>query len=162
MSHLRDTNAPPPDLDVLAARSAEQRYRILVERGVSKVQAWQEAVSVFAGHHPSWPMPLAEREAARTVGALILNRQAAASDRPKSSANKIPLDLLVDLTTPETAESMRATARVAEMGLGAVSIFRGAWKLAGNVRPVTSRGLLARPSAASAAPGDEAVLTRVV
>jgi hypothetical protein len=34
--------------------------------------AWQEAVDVFALHHPSWPRPLAEREAARTAGAMLI------------------------------------------------------------------------------------------
>lgn len=130
MSHLHDTHAPSPDLDVLAARSAEQRYRSLVERGVSKVLAWEEAGSLFAGHHPSWPVPLAEREAARTVGALILNRLAAEGFQSKSSANTIPLDLLLDLATPETPETMRAKERVEALGLGAGVLFRGAWKIA--------------------------------
>ena len=33
MSHLHDTHAPSPDMDVLAARLAEQRYRILDVNG---------------------------------------------------------------------------------------------------------------------------------
>ncbi|SHJ89938.1 hypothetical protein SAMN02745194_03678 [Roseomonas rosea] len=139
MSHLHDTHAPAPDLDVLAARSAEQRYRSLVERGVSKVQAWEEAVALFVGHHPNWPVPLAERAAARTVGPMILNRLAAAQGQPKQPAAKAPLDLLVDLATPETPESMRAAMRVEEMGSGAIAVFRGAWKMAGDVRPLMSR-----------------------
>lgn len=146
MSHLHDTHAPSSDMDVLAARLAEQRYRTLVDHGVSKVQAWEEAVALFAGHHPSWPVPLAEREAARTVGALVLNQIAAAKVQVKKSANEVPLDLLVDLATPATPESMRAAMRVKEMGVGAVMVFRGAWKFAGNVRPVTSAPPMARPS----------------
>jgi hypothetical protein len=132
MSHLHDTHPPSPDLDVPASRLAEQRYRILVERGVPKWQAWDEAVSLFAGHHPSWPVPLAEREAARTVGALILNQLEAARVQAKELANRVPLNLLVDLCTPETAESMRTSLRVEEMGVGALSLFRGAWKIAGD------------------------------
>ena len=84
-------------------------------------------------------MPLVERETARTVGALVLNQKAAAELATKQSANRIPLDLLVDLATPDTPESMRAAMRVEEMGAGAVSIFRGAWKLAGNARSVSGR-----------------------
>ena len=150
MSHLHDTHAPSPDMDVLAARLAEQRYRTLVDHGVSKVQAWDEAVALFAGHHPSWPMPLAEREAARTVGALVLNQVAAAKLKPKTSVSEVRLDLLVDLATPETPESMRAAMRVEEMGVGGVSVFRGAWKFTGNVRPVTSHSLVARLSTSGA------------
>lgn len=151
MSHLHDTHAPSPDMDVLAAGLAEQRYRTLVDHGVSKVQAWDEAVSLFAGHHPSWPVPLAEREAARTVGALVLNQMVAAEVQSKQSTEKVPLDLLVDLATPVMPEGMRATTRVEGMGDGAVSIFRGAWKFTGNVRPVTSRFPIARPSTAGPA-----------
>lgn len=143
MSHLHDTHAPCADMDVLAARLAEQRYRTLVDHGVSTVQAWDEAVALFAGHHPSWPLPLAEREAARTVGALVLNRMAAAEIPMKTSTNKAPLDLLVDLTTLAAPESMRATRRVEEMGVGAASVFRGAWKFTGNVRPLASRSPMA-------------------
>lgn len=150
MRHFHDTHAPSPDMDVLVARLAEQRYRILVDRGVPKVQAWDEAVALFTGHHPSWPVPLAEREAARTVGALVLNRMAAEPAQPRASMNKVPLNLLLDLSTPETPESMRAAMRVEEMGYGAASIFRGAWKFTGNVRPITLRSPVARPSTASA------------
>jgi hypothetical protein len=139
MSHLHNTHAPSPDMDVLAARSAEQRYQTLVERGVPKWQAWEEAVALFAGHHPSWPVPLAGREAARTVGALILNQLEAARGKAKEAANRIPLHLLVDLCTPETAESMRAALRVEEMGVGAPSLFRGAWKIDGDARSAMRR-----------------------
>ncbi|WP_338663949.1 hypothetical protein VQH23_02030 [Pararoseomonas sp. SCSIO 73927] len=118
MSHLHDTTAPSLDMDVLAARSAGQRYHALVERGVSKVQAWDEAVAVFVGHHPHWPSPMAEREAARTVGALILNRLACDRAVPALPAGRIPLDLLIDLNTPETPESMRAAGRAAGRSMG--------------------------------------------
>ncbi|WP_458094738.1 hypothetical protein [Roseomonas sp. WA12] len=144
MSHLHDTHAPPADLDVLAARHAELVYRLAVGRGCPKWEAWEQAVADFGAHHPSWPMPLVEREAARTVGALVLNQLAAAEAEAKQSANRIPLDLLVDLSTPETPESMRASMRVEGMGAGAVSVFRGAWRLAGNVRPVSGRLPLGR------------------
>ena len=146
MSPLHDIHAPSQDMDVLAARLAEQRYRTLVDRVVSMVQAWDEAVALFAIDHPSWPMPLAVREAARTVGALVLNQIAGAKVQLKKSANEVLLDLLVDLGTPTTPKSMRAVMRVEEMGVGAVTVFRGAWKFAGNVRPVTSRSPKSRPS----------------
>lgn len=145
------THAPCSNMDFLAARLAGQRYRTLVDRGVSKVQAWDEAVSLFAGHHPSWPVPLAKRDAARTVGALVLNQLVTAEVQPKQLTNKAPLDLLVDLARPGMPESMRATTRVEGMGHGAVSIFRGASKSTGNVQPVTSRFPIARPSTAGPA-----------
>ncbi|MBP0491765.1 hypothetical protein [Roseomonas indoligenes] len=135
MSHLHDTNAPRPDMDVLAARLAEQRYRALVERGVSKVQAWDEAVSLFVGHHPGWPAPMAEREAARTVGALILNRLACDRAGPKPMAHRVPLDLLIDLNTPETPESVRAAWRAKGQGGGVAALFKRAGMTAWPARP---------------------------
>ncbi|WP_458098152.1 hypothetical protein [Roseomonas sp. WA12] len=138
MSHLHDTHAPPADLDVLAARRAELVYRLAVGRGCPKWEAWAQAVADFGAHHPSWPMPLVEREAARIVGALVLNQLAAAAAEAKQSANRIPLDLLVDLNTPETPESMRASMRVEGLGAGAVSVFRGVWKVGGNLRSVSA------------------------
>ncbi|WP_458097232.1 hypothetical protein [Roseomonas sp. WA12] len=146
MSHLHYTHAPPTDLDVLAARRAELAYRLAVGRGCPKWEAWEQAVADFRACHPNWPVALVEREAARTVGALVLNQRTAAEARVRQSANRIPLDLLVDLTTPETAESMRAATRVEELGAGAVSIFRGAWKMTGNVRPVSAQLPLRRQS----------------
>jgi hypothetical protein len=137
MSNTLDPHAPPADLDVLAARHAEQFYRSAVKRGVPKWQAWEQAVATFAAHHPSWPMPLVEREAARTVGALVLCQRAAEviANRP---ACKPPLDLLVDLATPETPDSMRAIMRVEGIGSGAASMFRGAWKVPASVRPMAN------------------------
>jgi hypothetical protein len=149
MSDIRDPSAPPADLDVLAARYAEQLYRSAVKRGVPKWQAWEQAVAAFAAHHPGWPMPLVEREAARTVGGLVLCQRAAGAiaNRP---ARKPPLDLLVDLATPETPDSMRAVMRVEGIGSGAASMFRGAWKVPASVRPMANRiplgRLLARES----------------
>ena len=91
---------------------------------------WEEAAALFAGQHPNWPLPLAEREAARTVGALILNGRMGQERGPKPSPNRMPLDLLVDLATPETPESMRAADRAESLGARAGAIFRGAWRIA--------------------------------
>ena len=57
MSHLHDTLAPPPDLDVLAARRAELVYRLAVGRGTPKCQARQVTCS------PSPILPLMAEEA---------------------------------------------------------------------------------------------------
>jgi hypothetical protein len=153
MSDILDPQAPPADLDVLAARHAEQIYLSAVKRGVPKWQAWEEAVAAFGAYHPSWPMPLVEREAARTVGALVL-RQRFAEGMPQKEMPKPPLDLLVDLATPETPESMRAVRRVEAMGSGAASMFRGAWKVPADVRLMANRiplgRLLLRESAPAA------------
>jgi hypothetical protein len=143
MSDNPDPHAPSTDLDVLAARHAKQLYRSAVKRGVPKWQAWEEAVAAFGAYHPSWPMPLVEREAARTVGALVL-RQRSAEAMPQKEMPKPPLDLLVDLATPETPESMRAIKRVEAMGSGAASMFRGAWKVPAYVRPMANRIPLGR------------------
>ena len=145
MSHLHDTLAPPPDLDVLAARRAELVYRLAAGRGVPKCQAWEAAVSAFSAQHPSWPLPLVEREAARTVGAMVLQQMAAEAEMTRET-RRPPLDLLIDLATPETAERMRAASRVMTLGLGAPSIFRGAWKLVPDARPIASRLPLGRLS----------------
>jgi hypothetical protein len=149
MSDNLNPLAPPIGLDVLAARHAEQIYLSAVKRRVPKWQAWEEAVAAFGAYHPSWPMPLVEREAARTVGALVL-RQQSAEAIPQRELRKPPLDMLVDLATPETPERMRAVMRVEAMGSGAASVFRGAWKVPANVRPMADRiplvRLLARES----------------
>ena len=143
MSPLPDTLAPSPDLDVLAARRAEFVYRLAVGRGSSKCQAWEEAVSTFAAHHPSWPLPLVEKEAARTVGAIVLQHMAAEAEVKRETCRP-PLDQLIDLATPETAERMRAASRITSLGLGAPSIFRGAWKLVPDARSNASRLPLGR------------------
>lgn len=66
-----DTHAPPPDLDLPAARAAAAHFDRAMRRGVLEDAAWMEAVELFRLHHPAWPRPLAEREAARIVGGLI-------------------------------------------------------------------------------------------
>jgi hypothetical protein len=66
-----DTHAPPPDLDVPAARAAAVHFDGAMRRGMPEDAAWTEAVELFRLHHPAWPRPLAEREAARIVGGLI-------------------------------------------------------------------------------------------
>lgn len=71
-----DTTPPRPDLDVPAARAAAAAYHDAAQQGIGEEAAWREAVEVFALHHPAWPRPLAEREAARLVGLLILHEDA--------------------------------------------------------------------------------------
>ncbi|MFC7738699.1 hypothetical protein ACFQX4_23490 [Roseomonas sp. GCM10028921] len=97
-------------------------------------------MSVFGAHHPSWPLPVVEREAACTVDAMMLQRMVAEAEVKREP----PLDLLIDLATPETAERMRAASRVTTLGLGAPSIFRGAWKIVPDARPIASRLPLGR------------------
>ncbi|HEV7266986.1 MAG TPA: hypothetical protein VGN83_19035 [Falsiroseomonas sp.] len=60
-----DHGPPQPDLDVPAARAAEAHYRAALAAGATEVAAWAEAVDIFRMHRPSWPLPLAEREAVR-------------------------------------------------------------------------------------------------
>ena len=62
----------------------------------------------------------------------------------KRETRRPPLDLLIDLATPETAERMRAASRVTSLGQGAPSIFRGAWKLVPDARSNASRLPLGR------------------
>jgi hypothetical protein len=143
MSDNPAPNGPPVDLDVVAARHAEQLYRSAVKRGVPKWQAWEEAVAVFGAFHPSWPMPLVEREAARTVGALVLLQRSAEAIRQRE-LRKPPLDMLVDLATPETPESIRAVMRVEAMGSGAAPVFPGVWKVAASAQLMASRVTLGR------------------
>ena len=62
---------PQPDLDATAACAAEARYRAALAANMPERAAWDEAVELFRMHHPAWPLPLAESEAARAVGGLI-------------------------------------------------------------------------------------------
>jgi hypothetical protein len=151
MSDNPAPHAPPVDLDVVAARRTKQLYRSAVKRGVPKWQAWEEAVAAFGAYHPSWPMPLVEREAARTVGALVM-LQRSAEAIPQRELRKPPLDMLVDLATPETPESMRAVMRVEAMGSGAAPVFRGAWKVAASAQLMVSRAPLGRLPARESMP----------
>ena len=115
-----DTLPPPSDLDWPAARAAARHYREAMAQGIGEAAAWAEAVEVFRGFHPPWPLPLAEREAARTVGALLI-LQAGTLPAPRA----VPLDLLLRLAQPRGPE--------------APSPFRQAWRLAAPFRPSARR-----------------------
>ncbi len=92
-----DSLPPRSDLDVLAARAAASAYSEARGAGSGEDRAWQEAVDAFALHHPAWPRPLCEREAARTVGALGLM----ASDTPSPHGlHAPPLALVRALVNP--------------------------------------------------------------
>ncbi|MBP0445336.1 hypothetical protein J8J14_11150 [Roseomonas sp. SSH11] len=138
--------APPADLDVLAARQAVQVYRSAAARGFLKIEAWEQAVETFGAAHPDWPLPLAQREAARTLGPMVLNLRAAEqAEAPPVPACRPPLDLLVDLATPETAQTMRAAAQAGRAPA------RLPWTLACPTRPSAWRaplrpGMGIRPS----------------
>lgn len=96
-----DHHPPPADLDVPAARAAEAHYKEALRRGLREDTAWAEAVETFRLHHSAWPLPLAEREAARIVGALIgRNRAAAEGTRVHPTP---PLPLLLHLANPSRA-----------------------------------------------------------
>lgn len=109
-----DTHAPPPDLDIPAARVAARAYAMALARGIPEPAAWEGASSLFSLSHPAWPLPLAEREAARTVGALIAQARVgrAAPSRPVP-----PGPLLLRLAEPTMpgdrppSESDRAAPR---------------------------------------------------
>jgi hypothetical protein len=60
----------------MAARAAEARSPAALAAGMPERAAWDEAVELFRMHHPAWPLPLAESEAARAVGGLIGARRA--------------------------------------------------------------------------------------
>ena len=116
-----DTYAPPADLDVLAARRARDAYRAALARGLREEEAWERARSLFALHHPAWPLPLAEREAVRTVGALIAGERMAA---PVGTRIRPPLALLRRLAAPEVAGDL-----VGAPAPDAAGPFRRAWRL---------------------------------
>ncbi|WP_426954453.1 hypothetical protein [Muricoccus radiodurans] len=107
-----DTHAPPSDLDVPAARQAARQYAAAVARGVPQGIAWAEAVDLFALHHPSWPRPLVEREAARTVGALAAWQRDRAEDLravpPRATPPRALLCALASPMEPETADEEEA------------------------------------------------------
>lgn len=97
---MQTPEALPPDagLDLPAARAAASAYREAEARGLEEGAAWQEAAEVFALHHPSWPRPLAEWEAARAV-APILGRNLADPARPSRPVAP-PSALLAALANP--------------------------------------------------------------
>jgi hypothetical protein len=95
-----DSVPPPSDLDLPAALAAEAQYRVAVAGGAPEGAAWSGAVEVFRLHHPAWPLPLAELEAARLVGALIAARRGTAGSRPGANHATPPLHLLRRLARP--------------------------------------------------------------
>jgi hypothetical protein len=100
-SQPHDDAPPPSELDLPAALAAEAQYRAAVAGGIPEGTAWSAAVELFRMHHPSWPLPLAEREAARVVGALIASRRcAAAAARAGTNHRTPPLHLLRRLARP--------------------------------------------------------------
>jgi hypothetical protein len=100
-SQPHDDAPPPSELDLPAALAAEAQYRAAVAGGIPEGTAWSAAVELFRMHHPSWPLPLAEREAARVVGALIAARRcAAAAARAGANHRTPPLHLLRRLAQP--------------------------------------------------------------
>jgi hypothetical protein len=100
-----DDVPPPGDLDLPAALAAEAHYRGAIAGGTPEAAAWSAAVELFRMHHPAWPLPLAEREAARIVGALIAKRGCAATPRSGANRRTPPLHLLRALSRPEVAQS---------------------------------------------------------
>lgn len=98
---------PPPDLDVPAARQAASLFQARVAAGVGEGDAWAEAVALFALHHPAWPLPLAEREAALAVGALLARERCDAC----APVRHPPPELLRPLLAPARPDA--ESARVA-------------------------------------------------
>jgi hypothetical protein len=122
---------PPLDLDLVAARAAEAHYRAALAAGLAESRAWAEATDVFRLHHPAWPLPLAEREAARVVGALIAWDRARDGRHHAPNHRVPPLALLHRLSRPAVAHGVGArdarqaedvsTGRSPGAGLAAVS-----------------------------------------
>jgi hypothetical protein len=77
------------------------------------------------------------------VGALVLLQRSAEAIRQRELRNP-PLDMLVDLATPETPESMRAVMRVEAMGSGAAPVFPCVGKVAASAQLMASRVTLGR------------------
>ena len=100
-----DDVPPPGDLDLPAAIAAETQYRAAIARGAPEGAAWSAAVELFRMHHPAWPLPLAEREAARVVGALIARRECAAIAQPGGTRRAPPPHLLRALARPASART---------------------------------------------------------
>lgn len=103
-----DSLPPPLDLDLVAARAAEAHYRASLAAGLTEARAWAEATDVFRQHHPAWPLPLAEREAARVVGALIAWDRARDARHHAPNHRAAPLSLLHRLSRPAVAHAVVA------------------------------------------------------
>jgi hypothetical protein len=126
-----DSLPPLLDLDLVAARAAEAHYRAALAAGMTEARAWAEATDVFRLHHPAWPLPLAEREAARVVGALIAWDRARDGRHHAPNHRVPPLALLHRLSRPAVAHGVGArdarqaedvsTGRSPGAGLAAVS-----------------------------------------
>jgi len=100
---LPDSLPPPLDLDLVAARAAEAHYRAALAAGLTEARAWAEATDVFRLHHPAWPLPLAEREAARVVGALMAWSRARDGQHCAPNHRVPPRALLRRLSRPAVA-----------------------------------------------------------
>jgi hypothetical protein len=110
-----DSLPPPLDLDLVAARAAEAHYHAALAAGLPEARAWAEATDVFRLHHPAWPLPLAEREAARVVGALIAWGRVRDGRHHAPNHRAPPLALLHRLSRPAVAHGVVARdARQAE------------------------------------------------
>jgi hypothetical protein len=105
---LPDSLPPPLDLDLVAARAAEAHYRASLAAGLPEAHAWAEATDVFRLHHPAWPLPLAEREAGRVVGALIAWDRARDGRHHAPNHRAPPLALLHRLSRPAVAHAVVA------------------------------------------------------
>jgi hypothetical protein len=103
-----DALPPRSDLNVVAARASLDAYRAGLARGLTDEAAWREGVEVFAMHHPSWPRPLAEREAARAAGGLVLLDRAEAAGGLLQAPKPLPKALLTALANPVWADPMQS------------------------------------------------------
>ncbi|HEV7266866.1 MAG TPA: hypothetical protein VGN83_18415 [Falsiroseomonas sp.] len=75
-------------------------YTAALAQGLTDEAAWREGVEVFALHHPSWPRPLAEREAARAAGGLVLLDRVQAASGLLTVPRTTPKALLAALASP--------------------------------------------------------------
>lgn len=98
-----DSLPPPLDMDLVAARAAEAHYRAALAAGLPEARAWADATDVFRLHHPAWPLPLAEREAARVVGALLAWDRVRDGRHHAPNHRVPPLALLHRLSRPAVA-----------------------------------------------------------
>jgi hypothetical protein len=128
---------PQPDLDATAACAAEARYRAALAANMPERAAWDEAVELFRMHHPAWPLPLAESEAARAVGGLIGARRTIQMPAEVPATRAAPLSILRRLARPASSGDFAMTSgeHARRGALGPAPVRTGARAVAASASP---------------------------